>query len=325
MATIKDVAKKAGVAVATVSRVLNNRGYISDVTRHKVYQAMEELNYFPNEVARSLLRRRSNVIGLIIPTVAHPFFGELTSYIEFFAYKKGFKVLISNSINDKKKELEYLDLLVSNRVDGIIMGSHTVEVDQYTDHRYPMVTFDRKIGDQIPYVYSDNYQGGKLATQRLIEKGCKKIAHISGNLHLDMLANQRHQAYVDTVRNAGYEPMVMEAELHANDNRRYEELVYRLFEKYPDMDGLFASSDLLAFYAMKVAASLGKKIPDQLKVVGYDNIFLSSVVVPSLTTIAQPVKEMAERAVDLLITQIEGKTPELEHRFPVQLIERETC
>lgn len=325
MTTIKDVAKKAGVAVATVSRVLNNRGYISEVTRKKVYQAMEELNYFPNEVARSLLRRRSNVIGLIIPTVAHPFFGELTSYIEFFAYERGFKVLISNSINDQKKELEYLDLLVSNRVDGIIMGSHTIEVDQYTGHNYPMVTFDRKIGDRIPYVFSDNYQGGKLATQYLIKKGCKKIAHISGNLRLDMLANQRYQAYLDTITNAGYEPMVVEAELYANDNQRYEDLVYRLFEKYPDMDGLFASSDLLAFYAMKVAASLGKKIPDQLKVVGYDNIFLSSVMVPSLTTIAQPVKEMAERAVDLLITQIEGKTPELEHRFPVQLIERQSC
>ena len=119
MPTIKDVAERAGVSVTTVSRVLNNRGYISQATRTKVYQAMEELDYQPNEVARSLFRKRSKIIGLIVPTVAHPFFGELTSYLETYAYSRGYKVLICNSQLDASKEQEYIGMLRRNQVDGI--------------------------------------------------------------------------------------------------------------------------------------------------------------------------------------------------------------
>src|SRR5471030_2413619 len=131
MATIKDVAEVAGITVTTVSRVLNNRGYISEKTRKKVYDAMQQLNYRPNEMARSLLRKKSNLIGLIIPTVAHPFFSELTNYIEYYAYKLGYKILLCNSYQDSVKEKEYIMMLKSNQVDGIIMASHTLEIDEY--------------------------------------------------------------------------------------------------------------------------------------------------------------------------------------------------
>lgn len=114
------------MSVTTVSRVLNNRGYISDNIREKVYQAMKELDYQPNEIARSLFRRKSNIIGFILPTVAHPFFGELTSYIEYYAYNQNYKILLCNSHMDKNKERDYIDMLKRNQVDGIIMGSHTL-------------------------------------------------------------------------------------------------------------------------------------------------------------------------------------------------------
>src|SRR5690606_38079980 len=172
MPTIKDVAEKAGVTVTTVSRVLNNRGYISEATRQKVYKAMEELNYQPNELARSLFRGRSHLLGLIIPTVAHPFFGELSASIEAYAHSKGYKVLLCNSQLNRKKEKEYIEMLKRHQVDGIIMASHTMEVDEFAKVNLPIVTFDRRIGADIPYVSSDNYQGGKLATNLLIDKGC---------------------------------------------------------------------------------------------------------------------------------------------------------
>ncbi|NLL09128.1 MAG: LacI family transcriptional regulator, partial [Firmicutes bacterium] len=194
MPTIRDVAEKAGVSVTTVSRVLNNRGYISEATRKKVYKAMEELDYQPNEVARSLFRKRSNIIGLIVPTVAHPFFAELTAYVETYAYARGYKVLICNSQLDASKEQEYVGMLRRNQVDGIIMASHTLEVEEYKKLNLPVVTFERFISNRIPYVTSDNYQGGKLAVELLLERGCKMIAHMCGSLHLDMLANQRHRA-----------------------------------------------------------------------------------------------------------------------------------
>src|SRR5512136_1608038 len=125
MPTIKDVAQLAGVTVTTVSRVLNNKGYISDQTRKKVGDAMKELDYVPNEMARSLLKQRSSIIGLIVPAVSHPFFGELAMHVEYYAYEMGYKILLCNSHLDSAKERDYIDMLKRHKVDGIIMGSHT--------------------------------------------------------------------------------------------------------------------------------------------------------------------------------------------------------
>ncbi|KPV56532.1 LacI family transcriptional regulator, partial [Paenibacillus sp. A3] len=158
--TIKDIAEKVGVSVTTISRVLNNRGYLSDDLKKKVHEAMEEMNYQPNELARSLSRKKSNVIGLIIPDISHPFFGQITKHIEYYAYKHGYKLMLCNSLLNKKKEKEYIDLLRASQVDGIIMGSHTMSVKEYTSIKLPLVTLDRQISKSIPCISSDNYSGG---------------------------------------------------------------------------------------------------------------------------------------------------------------------
>jgi DNA-binding LacI/PurR family transcriptional regulator len=143
---------KRGLKKMTVK--LNNRGYISQELRGKVFSAMEQLNYHPNEVARSLLRKRSNVIGLVVPAVAHPFFGELCQCIENYAYTQKYRVMLCNSQHDKEKELSYLTLLKANQVDGIIMASQTIDVEEFTKIKLPVVTIEREI-DHIPYISSD--------------------------------------------------------------------------------------------------------------------------------------------------------------------------
>ncbi|MCM8711578.1 LacI family DNA-binding transcriptional regulator [Clostridium sp. SYSU_GA19001] len=322
MATIKDVAKIAGVTVTTVSRVLNNRGYISEATRKKVYDAMEELNYQPNEIARSLFRRKSNILGLIVPNVSHPFFAELTNYVEFYAYQSGYKVLVCNSYQDSVKEKDYVEMLKRNQVDGIIMGSHTMETSDYLIPNLPIVALDRDFLNGIPFVTSDNYEGGRLATNLLIDKGCRKLAHISGPLELSTPANNRYQAFVDTADERKVDYVIKEAKLDIFES--YEKLVYKMFEEYPDIDGIFASSDMIAVSIIHVASLLGKEIPKDLKIVGYDDINLASLIVPSLTTIKQPIKEMAELSVSLLINEIEGKKVEIENILPIRLVERKT-
>ncbi|AMK50500.1 hypothetical protein LF65_05397 [Clostridium beijerinckii] len=147
MATIKDVAKIAGVTVTTVSRVLNNRGYISEATREKVNAAMEELHYQPNEIARSLFRRKSNLLGLVVPNVSHSFFSELTNYVEFYAYQAGYKVLVCNSYKDSVKEKDYVEMLKRNQVDGIIMGSYTMETSEYLLSGLLIVALDRNFNN----------------------------------------------------------------------------------------------------------------------------------------------------------------------------------
>lgn len=322
MATIKDVAEVAGITVTTVSRVLNNRGYISEKTRKKVYDAMQQLNYRPNEMARSLLRKKSNLIGLIIPTVAHPFFSELTNYIEYYAYKLGYKILLCNSYQDSVKEKEYIMMLKSNQVDGIIMASHTLEIDEYLNVNLPIVAIDRMFSKSIPFITSDNYGGGVLATNLLIDEGCKKLAHISGFLDLETPANNRYKAFLDVVTKRNIESVILETQLGILEN--YEEIVYKLFEEHPDIDGIFASSDMIGISVIKVARELGKEIPKDLKIVGYDDITFSSLISPSLTTIKQPIEQMGELVIQLLIDQMEQKEVPLENVLPITLVERET-
>lgn len=322
MATIKDVAKVAGVTVTTVSRVLNNRGYIGEATRKKVQEAMEELNYHPNEIARSLFRKKSNLIGLIIPNVSHPFFAEITNYIEHYAYEAGYKVLVCNSYQDSDKEKEYLNMLKKNLVDGVIMGSHTIDTSDYLTGDLPVVALDRNFSNKIPYVTSDNYEGGVLATRLLIEKGCKKIAHISGPLEINTPANKRYEAFADVMSKENVSYIIKEAKLDIF--KGYIRLLENLFKDHPDIDGIFASSDMIAASVIQVASFIGKKIPEDLKVVGYDDVNLAALIVPPLTTIKQPIKAMAETAVSVLINKIEGKEAKIENILPVCLVERKT-
>ncbi|QJD84056.1 LacI family DNA-binding transcriptional regulator [Cohnella herbarum] len=324
MATIKDIADKVGVTVTSVSRVLNNRGYISETLKKRVQEAMEELNYQPNEVARSLIRKKSNIIGLIIPDVSHPFFGEVTKYIEYYADKNGYKLLLCNSKLNKLKEKEYINMLKGSQVDGIIMGSHTMDTKDYTSIKLPMVTLDRQITDTIPYISSDNYKGGELATNLLIKKGCKKIAHISGNLHLNLLAKLRHDAFKNVITNKGIEHIVLQTELNGFNYDEYEQLVSSMFQEHPDIDGVFASSDIIAAQVLKECYRIGKSVPQDMKIVGYDGIQLGQLITPGITTIKQPTKEIGKMAVRLIIEQIEGQDVLKENILPVKLIERQS-
>ncbi len=324
MPTIKDVAEKAGVTVTTVSRVLNNRGYISEATRKKVYKAMEELNYQPNELARSLFRGKSQLLGLIIPTVAHPFFAELAASIEAYAHAKGYKVLLCNSQLNREKEKEYIEMLKRHQVAGIIMASHTMEVDEFAKVKLPLVTFDRRIGANIPYVSSDNYQGGQLATNLLIDKGCRKIAHVCGNLSLNMLANKRNEAFVATARERGVEYYTIQTEINVFETKQYELLIRDLFNEHPDLDGIFANSDLMAVSAIKVCSLLKKRIPHDVRIVGYDDTNIASLVLPQITSIRQPIEQMSALAIDLLIRQMNKEQISVDNILPVILHERET-
>lgn len=325
MATIKDVAEKAGVTVTTVSRVLNNRGYISEKTRKKVYEAMKELNYQPNELARSLYRRKSYLIGLLIPSVSHPFFAELTNYIEYYAYQNDYKILLCNSLQDVEKEKGYIDMLKRHQVDGIIIGSHTLKTEQYLNVNLPIVAIDRYFSEKIPYVASDNYNGGVLATKLLLEKGCKKIAHISGPLILNTPANNRYKAFMDVVKEHNIENVVVETKLNVFDTDEYKKLIIKLFTDHPDIDGVFASSDLIAATIINAAREIGKEVPKDLKIVGYDDISIAKTIVPPLTTIRQPIEEMAKKTIEIILDQIDGKEVSIENILPITLVKRESA
>lgn len=308
MTNIKDVAVRAGVSVTTVSRVLNNRGYIGKDTRKKVEDAMAELNYYPNQIARSLQKSQSYILGMIVPDSNNPFFSEIIKYVEVYATEQNYKILLCNSLDEPEKEANYINMLRQNRVDGIIMCSHTLDVEAYKQLNFPIVTFDRIISNQFPYVASDNYRGGEIATEHLIDSGCKRLLHISGPLKLNLLPNRRADAFALTCMKRQIPHKVIEGTYHNLSFQHAKKFIVKeILDLLPHYDGVFCSSDLLAYALYLTATENGIKVPEELKIVGYDyHSFTKMLQTPRLTTIAQPVNRLGKVLSSTIINMIES-------------------
>ena len=315
--------KKHGVTVTTVSRVINNRGYIAEETRDKVYQVMDQLNYRPNAVARSLSRKKSNVLGVILPAVNHPFFCSLLSYLEEFAYQQDYKIMLCNSRMEAEKEKDYFNMLRAQQVDGIFLASHTLDIAAEMKIDLPVITFDREI-EGLPYICSDNNKGGKLAAEHLLARGAKKLAYIGGSLKLNLLSNQRYQAFKEKAGAAGFSVKNYQCQLDSFDRREYQQLAARIFSEDKEIDGIFAGSDLIAAAVIKEAKKFGIKVPDDLKVVGYDDLELAHLYNPEITTIKQPAAEIAREAVEQLLKAINGEEIKKKNILDVELIVRKS-
>ncbi|WP_125761492.1 LacI family DNA-binding transcriptional regulator [Companilactobacillus hulinensis] len=315
---IDDVARLAGVSKTTVSRVLNNRGYLSDTTIKKVHDAMESLNYQPNAVARQLFKKETKLVGLIFPTVDNPFFGQLVAELEKRLFDSGFKVLIGNSMNDPEKEETYLKELISNQVDGLIVGAQNRDISEYHTSNLPVVSIDRNMNEDIPVISSDNYQGGKLATELLINSGAKHIINTNGPVNLKTPANRRTQAYADVMASHNMVPHTYVIDFNWDINKK-ERIINEMFKEYPEMDGIFVTNDMDAALVWRTAVKLGYKIPQDLKIVGYDGANSTRVLLPELTTIEQPIDEIAQVAVKTLIDRIQGKEIPAEQILPVKV------
>jgi LacI family transcriptional regulator len=321
MTTIRDVAKHAQVSVATVSRVLNQKGYVSKQAEEAVAAAIKELDFRPNAVARTLYNKSSRMIGLILPDITNPFFPELARAVEDIALTYGYTVVLCNADEDIKKERNYLEALKQKYVDGIILTTNQLSFAEVDKVGVPMVALDRIIGDQIPTVVSANKEGAEMATTHLIESGCKFIAHLRGPKGL-ATADDRLHGFRKVVEKVGIASIVGEADFHFEKS---EQVTRDLLDQHPSIDGIFASSDVTAAGAMKAVNRMGKRVPEDIQIIGYDGIPFGEMLVPSLTTIAQPIYEMGATAARLLIKLIEKKPIEGSYfELSTNLIVRET-
>lgn len=324
MSTLKDVAAKCGVTVTTVSRMLNGRGYVSEKTKKKIRQAMKELNYQPNAFARALSLQKSSFIGLIVPSASNMYFCKVIDAVERYVSNNGYKLLLCNSNLEPKKEIEYFDMLSANKVAGVIIASRTQDIDKNIAIDAPVISIDRVISPRIPSICSDNYQGGVLAAEHLIARGCKKLVHISGSANLNMDANKRYYGFKEVCEKKGVPHFVVDATEDQFVSMHYETIINMLLDNYPDVDGIFTSNDIIASQVIIICNKRGIKIPDRIKLIGYDDIDLCELCSPSITTIHQSVDEICQYAVESIIFKTENKTMPSSITFPVRLIKRET-
>ncbi|MED3550384.1 LacI family DNA-binding transcriptional regulator [Cytobacillus praedii] len=305
MSTIKDVANEANVSVATVSRVLNNNGYVNEDTRKKVLKAIEKLDYKPNAVARSLFKKQSKTIALIVPDIKNPFFPEIARAIEDVLNNNDYTLILCNSDEHEDKEKKYFDVMKQKYVDGVIIVTSTLAPNYIEKNNIPIVSLDRPIHQSIPSVSVNNYEGAKEAVQYLKKIGCKKIAHVRGPVSV-INADERYKGYLSEVCN---EPW-FNKDYIINGNYNVLETAKAtmvLLSKHRDIDGIFAGNDYMALGVLKAATQMGIRIPQDLSLIGFDGIQLCELTSPEITTMAQPIYELGESAAKLLLDMIEGK------------------
>ena len=324
MATIVDVARLAGVTPTTVSRVINNRGYISEKTKKRVHEAMDDLGYQPNEIARSLTKQKSNTIGVIVPHISHPYFAKLISNLENEAAKKDYKIILCNSKEKAEKEKQYLDMCKSNRVAGIIICSGNVESNKINTGGIPVVLLEKNFEEGKLGIQCDNYQGGKLATEHLIECGCKKILHLSGVIDEEMPADNREKAFIDVCSKNEIEYFIKKYDIDTYNQMNYYDYIKAALNEIEGVDGIFASSDLIAAQVIQVCNEIKIRIPEDIKLVGFDDVDISQLTTPRITTVHQPIKEMARLSIELIDAKYNNIEVNEKTILPIKLIIRES-
>lgn len=308
--TIKDIAKHAEVSTATVSYVINESRYVSPERKARVLEAVEELGYYPNDNARSLRSKKTSAIGLIIPDNANPFFAEIAKGVEDAGFAAGYTVILCNSNAMLERELAYLDVLLSKRVDGIILFPTTTELEQVhtiIKRGIPTAVFYRNPGDlDVDMFALDNLQAGYEATKHLLDLGHTQIACIKP-LSLTNPSAQRIDGYKKALSEQGlswHESLMPQGN---NQISGGEQAALSLLKSEQSFSAIFACNDAMAIGAMRALRESGLRVPEDVSIIGFDDIILASYVNPPLTTIATPKQDAGRLAVERLLERINGR------------------
>lgn len=323
MASIKDVAALAGVSPATVSRVMNGTAKVDQEKRERVLHAIEKTGFVPNEAARTLFRKSAKIIGLIVPSIRNPYFTELAAHIDALATANGFRPFLCNTGYDPEKEKAAIQMLVSMSADAIIVTSCSNGIRELINNcPIPVVALDAMLfdADVEACVFCDYYNGGRLAMEHLLECGCQKVVCIKGPQYR-YSARSRYQGYSDVCREQGIEERTVECDYDFTQGIAMTE---ELLKRYPDVDGIIACNDIVAISTYKVLHKRNISVPETIQLIGFDDISFATLLSPELTTICQPVKEMAEKAVELIVNNELTSMTGGKFIFPVTLVKRQT-
>ncbi|MES1310660.1 substrate-binding domain-containing protein [Vibrio cholerae] len=331
MATMKDIARLAGVSTSTVSHVINKSRFVSDEIAERVNNAAQQLNYAPSALARSLKMNRTKTIGMLVTTSTNPFFGEVVKGVERSCYHQGYNLILCNTEGDNQRMKASINTLLQKRVDGLLLMCSTLEgerldvFDRYPD--IPIVVMDwGPILFASDKIQDNSLQGGYMAAKHLIECGHKEIGCITGPLI-------RHQAQM---RYEGYKRALAEAGIAINPDWLVEsdfecEGGYQAFEKLYQRgklpSALFVSNDMMAMGVIQAASQRGLRVPDDLSLIGYDDVHIAKFMTPALTTIHQPKYRLGKAAVDTLLYRLENPdtTAQVVQLEPTLVVRSSVC
>lgn len=328
MSTIKDVAKEAGVSIATVSRVINKSPKASQTAIDAVTEAMRKLGYRPNAAAKALVSQNTNTVGVLVGDVSDPFFGTLIKSIDTIANEHGKHTLIGNGHHDAKKEREAIELLINNRCDAFVIHSKALsdeELISYANEVKSMVLINRHIDAIADRCISlDNFRGAYLATQYLIRHGHTKVAYVSSNHDIEDV-DERIQGYLAALKDNEIELPSSYIDYGSPSSEGGEEAMTNLLTKSVPMTGVVCYNDNMAAGVLSVAHDNGIAVPEDLSVIGFDDVLIARYVYPRLTTVRYPIEMMAEKAINLALKLANDENIEAEVlRFSPTVVRRDS-
>ncbi len=325
--TIRDVSRRAQVSVSTVSRVLNGIVPVADQTRQRVLQAVKELGYRPNAFARSLVTNRSNAIGVVVNDMTSPFYSGMLRGVEQELHAAGYYMLPQSGHADIETERRALDFLQQRRVDALVIHVESIADEELLElmmGEVPVILVARQIAEANgKCVYSDNELGGRVATQYLIDQGHTCIAHLTGPLHFPD-SRARLQGYRQALEQSGLgfdDALVIESDWLEEGG--YSSCL-RLMKRRPDITAIFAGNDQMAAGVLQALRDLGKSIPEDISVMGYDDVLFARYLYPSLTTVRQPLQAMGASATRLVLAALNSEEVEVQQKFEPELIIRQS-
>ena len=306
MSTIVDVAKHAGVSAMTVSRYFNRPGMLAPDTLTRVRDSIDQLHYVPNAAARSLISGRTNTIALILADITNPFYTTVARGAEDRAQRHGYTLILGNTDESLEKERRYLDIIISRRVDGVLISSspgNDHHLDMLLKHNIPVVLIDRTVEDiDADEVRGDTYTGSRHLTTHLLEQGFTDIALIGGWPGVSSL-EERQAGYRRTMQEAGLEPKVYPGR---TDHQSGVEITQRLFREKKLPQAIIAANNYVAVGALVGLRALGLRVPEDIALAGFDDIESAAQIYPFLTVVAQPAYKMGAIAMDLLLDRMQG-------------------
>jgi LacI family transcriptional regulator len=313
--TMSDVADEAGVSKMTVSRVVNQKGEISSATRERVQQVIERLGYRPSAIARGLATRRTGTLGLVVPDIANPFFTEIARAVEDEAYAAGYHVFLCSTYEDPRREREVLDSLEEQLVDGLVLCSSRLPLDELQaviDGFPAVVLVNRAVdGEEVGIVRVDSELGGRMATEFLLQAGHRAVGFLSGPV-TSSEGRLRMRGYHQAMAAAGLRPQTGWEQACSSNVEAGLETACEVLPRHPELTALICFNDLVAVGALQACASLGRRVPDDLAIIGFDDIPMAALVTPALTTCRSAQLEIGIQAMNLLRKCIDGRARECE-------------
>lgn len=324
MTNIREVAKKAGVGISTVSRALNETGYVEQAKKERIKQIASEMGYMPKQRRKTQGQDKSDIVGVILPDLSFPFYGTFLKFVEIELYNLGYKTMICNVVGIRERVSEMIDLVDKKELAGLIINADVLPDEMERLRKMPAVSFERILDGQIPMVASDHETGGKMAAKILWANGCKNVLIFGFKYDTKTHAEMRIEQCRKTLEQLGVQVNTVQANTSMLSYSYAEEIISQYLDIYSKVDGIF-TSDVEAYCYLVQAKKRGINVPRDLKIVGYDGTDLTKMISPKITTIVQDAPLLARTCVQVLLRKIERESTQDKYLVPIKIQKGETA